>query len=188
MTGTLPKIIGVLTLKFIVSAAAVGALATPHVGRGQAPTLKAQVKATYLYNFIQFVEWPQAARTHGDEFRLCVLGGDRLGPALDAFDGEIVDGRAIRVRRLSAPEEVAPSQCRLVFLPRGSGDAGALLSRLPDHGVLTVGEGADFSSAGGMIRLYEVRGRVQFSINDRAARRAGLVVSSRLLQLARERL
>ena len=187
MTRAINKVIGVLMFKLAAYTAYVGAVVVPGVGHGQVPTLEDQVKATYLYNFIQFVEWPKDVWAHGSEFQLCVLGGDRLGGVLDAFAGERVDGRTIQVRRLATPAEAAVTRCKLVFVGRGAGDSAALLQQLPARGVLTVGETPNFTHAGGMINLYEVRGRVHFSINDRAARRAGLIVSSRLLQLARER-
>ena len=186
MKGAIKKIIGALLLKLGACAACVAAAVAPGIGHGQAPTLESQVKATYLYNFIQFVEWPQDVWSKNDDFQLCVLGPDRLGAALDAFDGERIDSRSIRIRRLSNPDDVAAAKCHLVFLPR-TGDSGQALARVPKHGVLTVGEAPNFAAAGGMINLYEVRGRVHFSINDRAVRRAGLIMSSRLLQLARER-
>lgn len=187
MRGTGRKLIGALALKLMTGVAAVGAVVVPHVGHGEPPSLETQVKATYLYNFVQFIEWPQATWADSNVFPLCVLGNERLVAALDAFGGERVDGRVIRVLRLSTIDEAASNRCKLVFLPRAAGDSAQLLARVPSQGVLTVGEAPNFTGAGGMIGLYEVRGRVQFSINDRAARRAGLVVSSRLLQLARER-
>lgn len=181
------NLIAAVALKLLTGVAAFGAASAPQLVHGQPPTLEAQVKATYLYNFIQFVEWPQAAWADGDAFHLCVLGNGRVGAAIEAFGGERVDGRVIRVLRLTTVDEAATNRCKLLYLPRTAGDSAALLARAPSQGVLTVGEAPNFTGAGGMIGLYEVRGRVHFSINDRAARRAGLVVSSRLLQLARER-
>ncbi|MFP5349424.1 MAG: YfiR family protein [Gammaproteobacteria bacterium] len=181
------QLIAAVALKFLTGVAVTGAAALPQIGHGQSPTLEAQVKATYVYNFVQFVEWPPAARDDGEAFHLCVLGNGRLGAALDGFGGERVDGRVIRVVRLTTVDDAARSHCRLVFLSRSAGDSAELLARVPSQGVLTVGEAPNFTGAGGMIGLYEVRGRVHFSINNRAARRAGLIVSSRLLQLARER-
>lgn len=179
-------LITAVMLKLLTGVVAIGA-AAPHLGHGQPPALETRVKATYLYNFIQFVEWPRSAWANGDAFHICVLGSGRFGAALEAFGDERVDGHRIRVLRLANVEEAAANRCKLVFLPRAAGDSAELLARVPSHGVLTVGEAPNFTSAGGMIGLYEVRGRVHFSINDRAARRAGLVISSRLLQLARER-
>ncbi len=184
MTSSIIRIIRV----WIGGAVCAAVVLVPGLGYGRMSALEAEVKATYLYNFIQFVEWPQDVWTEGNELQLCVVGSDRLGAALEPFEGERVEGRSIRVRRLNAAEEVATTPCKVVFLARQSGDSGQMLRHVPERGVLTVGEAADFTKAGGMINLYEVRGRLQFSINDRAARRAGLTVSSRLLQLANERL
>lgn len=164
------------------------AVLVPGLGYGRMSAVEAEVKASHIYNFIQFVEWPQDVWTEGNDLQVCVVGSDRLGAALEPFDGERVEGRSIRVRRLKAAHEVAATRCKVLFLARQSGDSGLLLRHVPARGVLTVGEAADFTQVGGMIHLYEVRGRLHFRINDRAARRAGLAVSSRLLQLANERL
>ena len=51
--------------------------------------------------------------------------------------------------------------------------------------VLTVGETDAFMRAGGVIRFYLDDGRVRFEINPDAAARAGVKVSSKLLNLAR---
>ena len=184
MTSSITKIIRT----WIGGAVCAAVVLVPGLGYGGMSPLEAEVKATYLYNFIQFVEWPQDAWAEGNEFELCVVGSDRLGAALEPFDGERVEGRSIRVHRLNTVDEVAVTRCKVVFLARRAGDSGQLLRQVPGRGVLTVGEAADFTKAGGMINLYEVRGRLHFSINDRAARRAGLIVSSRLLQLANKRL
>jgi hypothetical protein len=50
--------------------------------------------------------------------------------------------------------------------------------------VLTVSDDAQFLEAGGMIQLREVRGRIRFEINLAGAEKAGLRMSSQLLQLA----
>jgi hypothetical protein len=49
---------------------------------------------------------------------------------------------------------------------------------------LTVGDERGFVDEGGMIALRVVDGRVRFDVNVTAARRAGLRLSSQLLQLA----
>jgi hypothetical protein len=50
---------------------------------------------------------------------------------------------------------------------------------------LTVGESPEFAERGGGIQFYMNEGRVRFSINVDAVRRARLTVSSKLLALAR---
>jgi hypothetical protein len=51
--------------------------------------------------------------------------------------------------------------------------------------VLVVGESAGFAQAGGMMNFVMDGSRVRFEVNLRAATRAGLKLSSRLLSMAR---
>lgn len=45
-------------------------------GQHSKPT-EHEVKATYLYNFSKFVEWPaQGQQAQSDSFAICVLGGN----------------------------------------------------------------------------------------------------------------
>jgi uncharacterized protein DUF4154 len=52
------------------------------LGQNSKPT-EYEVKATYLYKFGRFVEWP--TKVEGDSFSICVLGQDPFGPALNAI-------------------------------------------------------------------------------------------------------
>jgi hypothetical protein len=58
------------------------------------------------------------------------------------------------------------------------------LAALRGNPVLTVGEGAGFLRAGGMVAFVIVDQTVRFLIDDAAARHAGLRISSRVLALA----
>ena len=62
---------------------------------------------------------------------------------------------------------------------------GALSAGIGAAPVLTVGESPDFLTQGGAINFVVEGGRVRFEINQAAAERAQLRVSSRLLQLGR---
>src|SRR6202008_1998168 len=76
----------------------------------QAPALQAQqpkaseyqVKATYLYNFSRFVQWPaNVAAVQGYSFPICVIGLDPFGAALDAIlTGETIDGKNVVSKRV----------------------------------------------------------------------------------------
>ncbi|HKQ29917.1 MAG TPA: YfiR family protein [Burkholderiales bacterium] len=149
----------------------------------QPSPLEYQVKASYLYNFIQFIAWPRAAFAADQKFNLCVAGAERFGASLDVFAGERVDGHEIVIRRLERDTSVRPARCHLLFIAAGAIEA-ASPEGLGEHGVLTVGEVPNFLDRGGVINLVEVRGRIRFEINQQAARQAGLVISSRILSLA----
>jgi hypothetical protein len=150
------------------------------VAHSQPVTLEYQVKASYLYNFAQFVAWPDDVFGGDGRFRLCVFGAERFGNALDSIAGERVQGHEIVVQRLDREASARTMRCHLVFLAAGVADTVPLGER----GMLTVGETPGFLGRGGVINLIQVQGRVRFEINQQAARQAGLVVSSRILSLA----
>src|SRR5713226_5601927 len=74
-----------------------------------------EVKATYLYNFARFVEWPATAATaKSDSFAICVLGQDPFGPALDTVvAGETIGGRGVLARRVLSPQDAV--SCRVLY-------------------------------------------------------------------------
>ena len=80
-----------------------------------APSREYQIKAVFLYNFVQFVEWPDAAFSDaGAPLRIGVLGEDPFGPALDeAVQGETIRSRRLVVKRAQRLDELA--DCQLVF-------------------------------------------------------------------------
>jgi hypothetical protein len=61
----------------------------------------------------------------------------------------------------------------------------SMLAAIRDLPVLTVGEAEGFLSGGGAIEFVREGNRVRFDINVETARRAGLNISARLLQVAR---
>jgi hypothetical protein len=141
--------------------------------------LEYRVKAAYLNNFVKYVEWPP--EVDSASFTICVAGRNPFGDVLaDTVRGERVDGRPIVARVISDPD----GECRVVFVPRGV----AMAPYLPaPHGTLTVGETTEFTSRGGVIAFVQEGANVRFEINDDAAMRAGLRISSRLLRLSRTR-
>ena len=97
--------------------------------------------------------------------------------------GKTVDGRALTVRRLKGPEE--GTGCQIVFV--GAHEMSllpALLREIRGSAILTVGDTEKFSRQGGMVNFVVQDNRVRFEINADAAQRAGLKISSKLLQLA----
>lgn len=143
------------------------------------------VKAAFLYNFAKFVDWPaDAFRSPRDPMVLCLLGEDPFGRELDrTVGGKTVLGRQLVVRRLETLTGV--EECRILFVSSSEGPRfGQVLAAVADHAVLTVGEEEAFGRAGGIISFVVRQSRVRFQIDRAAAARAGLGISSQLLELA----
>jgi YfiR/HmsC-like len=163
--------------------ALVAALASASLQAVAQPTLENDVKATFLYNFTKFVEWPPSA---GDEtFRVCAVADAAFVASLDrTLANESIEGRQlVRLDPRSAEEA---RHCAILYVGSGYAERGApLLAAVRDLPVLTVGEGPQFLKQGGTIRFFLDNNRVRFDISLRAAQRSGLKVSSKLLRVAR---
>lgn len=146
-------------------------------------TSEYELKAVFLFNFAQFVEWPQEAfDTPESPLHVCVLGQDPFGAQLDVvMQGERIHGRPIVVQRHTQVESA--HDCHVLFVNPGSHEQQlAVLERLKSEPVLTVGETDDFTSAGGVIRFFMEGNRVRLEVNPRAAENAHLRLSSKLLR------
>ena len=147
--------------------------------------LEIAVKATDLYKFAAFVEWPASAFAGPAEPAvLCVAGDDPFGPVLDqAVRGQRIGDRPIVVVRLDRVERGAP--CTILFAaPSRRQPPADALDRVRGQPVLTVTDEAADPNARGMIDFVLRDGRVRFRIDPRAAERGGLSISSKLLSLA----
>lgn len=146
------------------------------------PSVEYQVKASYVYNFLQFVDWPSDAFT-GGSITVCVFGEDRFGSALAATAGESSRGRKIEIRRVSTPDELQP--CHVAFISSSERRREfQVLRELAGRPVLTIGETRGFTDRGGIINLVPVGKTIRFEINQPAAERNRLKVSAQLMQLA----
>ena len=144
-----------------------------------------EIKAAYLLNFARYVEWPQSAL--GDSaapLSLCVVESNALEEALRRVaEGRAVEGRPVRVQVVRSADE--PVTCHVAYVDPSARAGGRTLQvAWADQPVLTVGEGEEFLSGGGIIGFVMLQQTVRFAINQEAARRAGLRVSSRVLALA----
>jgi len=142
------------------------------------------VKAAFLLNFTKFVEWPPSVFERSDSpLTVCVLGDDPFGKLLDqVVEGEAVSGHKLLVERIG--RSPVPKTCRVLFVSKSEKGTPEILSGL-GPGVLTVGDGDTFLREGGAIAFVIEDRRIRFDINLRAATRASLSLSARLLNVAR---
>ncbi len=163
--------------------AAIIVIAVTGGAQAQTPT-EYQVKATYLYNFSKFVEWP--ANVNGDPSTpiiIGILGDDPFGSEIErTIDGKTSNGRRLVIKRF--PKLRALEYCHILFI--SSSERNSLRQTLAavGPGVLTVGEADRFIQTGGIINFVFVDNTVHFEINKPAAERAGLKISAKLLSLA----
>jgi hypothetical protein len=160
----------------MLSCAWCGAAVTPH---------EYQVKAVFLFNFGQFVEWPkQAYDTPQAPFVICILGEDPFGRTIDdVVRGESIGPHSLVVRRLKKPGE--SSDCKILFIGRSESERlGDALAAVQGQSVLTVTDIEGAEKQGAIIVLFNDNNRIRMRINLAAAKSQQLVLSSKLLRPA----
>ena len=144
-----------------------------------------QLKAVFLFNFVQFVEWPvTTAPDAGVPLLIGILGTDPFGPFLDeTVRGERLGARPILVRRYRQLTDL--EDCNILFISRSENDrVREILSTLKNRPVLTVSDGDGFANQGGMIQFVTDKSRIRLRINLEAAQAANVTISSKLLRVA----
>src|SRR5688500_8577904 len=147
---------------------------------------KYQTQGALVFKFAQFTEWPdQVFASPETPFVIGILGGDPFGAFLDQLVvGEKIRNHPIIVRRFSSEEEASSSH--LLFLSRDFPIARMYLDSLSQRKhVLTVSEAPAFVETGGIIGFFTEKDKVRFEVNRDAMRKSNLILSSKVLRLAR---
>jgi hypothetical protein len=147
------------------------------------------IKAGFIYNFAQLVQWPSAAFSQADSpIVIGILGTDPFGATIDrVIENKKLDGRNLIVKRLKWSKDLKEvKDCNILFVSSSEKDhiteVVNLVKWLP---ILTIGETPGFATRGGIINLTLEGNKVRFEVNIEAAKLASLNISSRLLALAR---
>ena len=143
------------------------------------------IKAAFLYNFAKFTEWPAGSfPDSAAPLDVCVFGEDPFGGALESIAGKTIRGRRVAVHRVASIE--AGAACHLLFISASEATRLAgILESLRGRPVLTIAEMPGFARSGGIINLKtNPDDRIRFEINAGIAKRVGLRLSSKLLNLA----
>ena len=177
LSGSLP-LVALLALANVAVAGAV--MAQPGASK------EYQIKAAFLFNFAQFVEWPAAAFDGAEApIRFCVMGENPFGGTLE----QLVRGETINQRQLvvqSAADVQEASNCHLLFISNSEQTRmGEILTGLGPGAVLTVSEVEKFAEHGGTLNFFMENNRIRFEVNPASAKRQGLRLSAQLLKLGR---
>lgn len=180
-------------LMLLISLWVTGVWAVPlqRVGHAQQQAVQEyELKAVYLYNFLQFVQWPDAKRPVSKDGTLVIgiVGVSPFGTALADLQSDIQKSGMKPVRIVHYGDYEADmdlTTCNLLFVSASEkNNFRGIIAGLGHAPVLTVADSENFLSSGGMINLVQRNAKIRWSINRTAADRAGLRFSSQLLNMA----
>jgi hypothetical protein len=154
--------------------------------RGQdAQPSEYQIKAAFIYNFAKFVQWPAKSLPPDDSpLVIGILGENPFHDDLNHIvSGKKVDEHPLVIKPVRTALEA--TNCHTLFISASEKPRlPQILKELKGASVLTVSEMDGFIEAGGMISFVREGTKVRFRINNEAAIKEGLKVSSKLLMLA----
>ena len=146
------------------------------------PTREYELKAALIYKLARFVEWPEGHLR--DALRICVLGRDPFGSAIDALEARKRNELPIEVWRIAA-DDARLGACSILFITREKATGMKLLrSKLKGQPILTIGDSEAFARSGGTIQMALERKKIRFIVNLWSAEEAGLKIAAPLLDLS----
>jgi hypothetical protein len=161
--------------------AAFGSAWTPAAAQG---VEEADLKAAIVYNILLFVEWPAAVLPDGNgALSLCVGPGSRLREPLKALAGRELRGHPLELRELASPEAGRP--CHAVFIDAADRRLAVTLKTHGSAGALVMSDDPESPRDATAIVLQRAGNRIVFDVYLQPLRQARLLLSSKLLRLAR---
>lgn len=174
---------------FLYALLALGVGMAPLVAQendSEAVSREYRVKAAYLYQFGRYVEWPASAfPTAQSPFVIGVLEEDLVAYEMSRIiQAKKIQDRPIEIRRFRAgSHEIA---CHALFISGAvPGETRtSVVRQVSGKPVLLVGDWGGFTTEGGVIGFVVEDNRIRLDIAKKAAERQGLIISSKLLQVA----
>jgi hypothetical protein len=143
------------------------------------------LKAAFLYNFADFITWPNASYNEPlSDINYCVLQNGQVQNSLNLLISSHQNPAVKRdFRLLSRLNQIAT--CHLLFLDTSdlttNPDLLKMTSGLP---ILTVGDQKGFLESGGMVKLARENNRMTAHLNVDILNEYAFPVSSQLMRLA----
>ncbi|GLQ30427.1 YfiR family protein [Litoribrevibacter albus] len=147
-----------------------------------------QIKASYLYNFLQFVQLVEQPDRSESYLNVCIIGENRFGASISVLDGETTPQGVIRMISMTHyNKKKTVEQCQVVYIVGMKKSlAVRVLNDVDNTKVLTIGEFPSFTELGGFIELYIENDSVRFRINSELAGNTQFRVAAQLLSLGVE--
>ena len=148
---------------------------------------KQSVLAVLTLNIARFTIWPEFIFNNTEStLNMCIYGDNVIHQAFESIDNKVINNNSTTINIINLSKLHNLNRCQLLYLGELKQNKLAhLLIELKTQPILTIGETMAFIQAGGMIRLENNKGKIQLTINLPRVKQAQLIISSRLLKLAK---
>ncbi len=146
-----------------------------------------ELKAVYIERITRFLTWPEEVGKEQprDRFVIGVLGENPFGGTLrELYAERQMKKRPIEIRELTALADTA--SCHILFISQSEQERlPEILQVTRNKPILTIADTEGFAQQGVLVNLVLEDGKLRFVLNQAAFHKAGIVVDSLMLKVAR---
>lgn len=143
------------------------------------------VKATYIYNILRFVSWPDSSPLASTEsLNICLFKDDPFGLYLDQISKKSITKKPIKLKTIMSPSESA--SCHLIFINDNRElDKFKGGFQLEHNDSILLGNDIEFIKNGGLLSFYIDNSKVRLGANRTAIANTRLNISSMLIEVCK---
>ena len=149
-----------------------------------AQDVNSKIKSIFIYNFTKYIDWPENQK-QGD-FVIGVLGATNtnLIKELEKMSQiSKVGSRNFTIKVFHSVDEIG--KCQLLFISADkSGLISSAMQKVAKNNTLVIGENAGLIKKGAVINFVYHDNKQKFELSKNNAEKAGLIVSSSLVNMA----
>lgn len=148
------------------------------------PATNLQLQIAYIYQFTNFIRWPDSAFEGGvTPLRICLAVSPATAPYYQPLAQRSSGARRIDLITTSNPAR--QERCHMLVVEKKHlSSVDATLESWARDPVLTISDDEQFAARGGMIAFVTVGKRVRINVNLPAIKAARLEISAKLLEVA----
>lgn len=145
-----------------------------------------RIKSAYLYNFLKYIEFPLNDENQlQSAYKVCVLGKDPFGIALDGVAGRRAKGKQVIIQRLESIQQI--DTCHILYISASEKESlEAIIHATQSKPILTVSDINDFVVKGGMVAFISQE-KIRLEINLNNVQKTDIKISALLLEIAKLR-
>ena len=143
------------------------------------------IKAAFLYNFLNYIEWPNLHNMSGRvKVRLCVVGKNPFDGALTALEKKVSAEWDLDVEYIATDYQSPAPVCHIAFISDLELEYATAVKSLSSSGVLTVSDIKGFARDMGIIEFAKYKDKIKLIINADRLEAADLKASSKLMRIS----
>lgn len=147
----------------------------------QEPDVNSRLKALYIYNFTNMVEWPKELKT--GNFNIGVYGETSLLGELNKYNSKSVGSQPIRVSEFRNADEITP--CHILFITKEkSSQTAELVKKFKAKNTLIITEKEGAMKDGAIINFIIRNNKQSYELSKTNAGKHKLVIGKQLTDLA----